>query len=38
VCSPDPKELNEWARGNLEFGLRNLRCQHCDPSSLDLTD
>ena len=37
VCSPDPKELNEWAVGNLGFGLRSQRCQHCDPSSLGLT-
>jgi hypothetical protein len=38
VCSPDPKELNEWAVGNLGYGLRTLRCQHCEPSSLGLTD
>jgi putative salt-induced outer membrane protein YdiY len=38
VCSPDPKALNEWAVGNLGYGLRNLRCQHCDPTSLGLTD
>jgi hypothetical protein len=38
VCSPDPKELNEWAVGNLGYGLRSLRCQHCEPSSLGLTD
>jgi hypothetical protein len=38
VCSPDPKELNEWAVANLGFGLRSLRCQHCDPASLGLTD
>ena len=38
VCSPDPKELNEWAVGNLGYGLRNVRCQHCDPTSLGLTD
>jgi hypothetical protein len=38
VCSPEPKELNEWAVGNLGYGLRNLRCQHCDPTSLRLTD
>jgi hypothetical protein len=38
VCSPDPKELNEWARANLELGLRGLRCQHCEPGSLGLTD
>jgi hypothetical protein len=35
VCSPDPKELNGWAVGNLGYGLR---CQHCEPSSLELTD
>ena len=38
VCSPDPKELNEWAFGNLGYGLRSLRCQHCEPNSLGLTD
>jgi phage FluMu protein Com len=38
VCSPDPKELNEWAVGNLGYGLRSLRCQHCNPSSLGLTE
>jgi hypothetical protein len=38
VCSPEPKQLNEWAVGNLGYGLRNLRCQHCEPSSLGLTD
>jgi len=38
VCSPNPKELNEWAAGNLGYGLRSLRCQHCEPSSLQLTD
>ena len=38
VCSPDPKELNEWAVANLGYGLRSLRCQHCEPSSLGLTD
>ena len=38
VCSPEPKELNEWAVGNLGYGLRGLRCQHCEPSSLGLTD
>lgn len=38
VCSPDPKELNEWALGNLGYGLRNVRCQHCEPTSLGLTD
>ena len=38
LCSPDPKELNEWAVGNLGYGLRTLRCQHCEPSSLALTD
>jgi hypothetical protein len=38
VCSPDPKELNEWAFGNLGYGLRSLRCQHCEPTSLGLTD
>ena len=38
VCSPDPKELNEWAVGNLGYGLRSLRCQHCAPTSLGLTD
>ncbi len=38
VCSPDPKELNEWAVGNLGYGLRSFRCQHCEPSSLGLTD
>ena len=38
VCSPDPKELNEWAVGNLGYGHKNLRCQHCEPSSLGLTD
>jgi hypothetical protein len=38
VCSPEPKELNEWAVGNLGYGLRSLRCQHCEPSSLGLTD
>jgi hypothetical protein len=38
VCSPDPKALNEWAVGNLGYGLRNLRCQRCDPTSLGLTD
>ncbi len=38
VCSPDPKELNEWAVGNLGYGLRSLRCQHCEPTSLGLTD
>ena len=38
VCSPDPKELNEWARGNLGYGLRALRCQHCEPTSLGLTE
>ena len=24
VCSPEPKELNEWAVGNLGYGLRSL--------------
>jgi hypothetical protein len=38
VCSPEPKELNEWAVANLGYGLRSLRCQHCDPTSLGLTD
>ena len=38
VCSPEPKELNEWAVANLGYGLRNQRCQHCDPSSLGLID
>jgi hypothetical protein len=38
VCSPDPKELNEWAVANLGYGLRGQRCQHCDPTSLGLTD
>ena len=38
VCSPDPRELNEWALGNLGYGLRSLRCHHCEPSSLRLTD
>ena len=38
VCSPDPKELDQWARANLTLGLRSLRCQHCDPTSLGLTD
>ena len=38
VCSPEPKELNEWAVANLGYGLRSQRCQHCDPSSLGLTD
>ena len=38
VCSPDPKELNEWAVGNLGYGLRSLRCQPCEPTSLGLTD
>jgi hypothetical protein len=38
VCSPDPKELNEWAVGNLGYGLRSLRCQHCEPTSLGLTE
>ena len=38
VCSPEPKELNEWAIANFGYGLRNQRCQHCDPSSLGLTD
>ncbi len=38
VCSPDPKELNEWAVGNLGHGLRSFRCQHCAPTSLELSD
>ena len=38
VCSPEPKELDEWAVANLGYGLRNQRCQHCDPSSLGLID
>ncbi len=38
VCSTDPKQLNEWAVGNLGFGLRNFRGQHREPSSLGLTD
>jgi len=38
VCSTDPKQLNEWAVGNLGYGLRSFRCQHCEPSSLGLTD
>jgi hypothetical protein len=38
VCSPDAKELNEWAVTNLGYGLRGQRCQHCDPTSLELTD
>jgi len=38
VCSPDPKELDQWAVANIGFGLRSVRCQHCDPSSLGLTD
>jgi hypothetical protein len=38
VCSPDPKELNEWAVGNLGYGLRNLRCPHREPTSLGLTN
>jgi hypothetical protein len=38
VCSPDPKELNDWAVGNLGYGLCGLRCQHCEPSSLGLTE
>jgi hypothetical protein len=38
VCSPEPKELNEWAVANLGYGLRSQRCQHCDPNSLGLID
>jgi hypothetical protein len=38
VCSPDPKEPSEWAVGNLGYGRRSLRCQHCEPTSLGLTD
>ena len=38
VCSPDPKELDQWAVANLGHGLWTLRCQHCDPTSLGLTD
>lgn len=38
ICSPDPKELNEWARANVGYGLRSQRCQHCQPTSLRLTD
>src|SRR5205085_1362138 len=38
VCSPEPKELDEWAVANLGYGLRSLRCQHCEPSSLGLTN
>jgi hypothetical protein len=28
ICSPDAKELNEWAVGNLGYGLRTFRCEH----------
>ena len=38
VCSPDPKELNEWALGNLGYGLRSCRCHQCEPISLGLSD
>jgi hypothetical protein len=38
VCSPNPNELNDWALANLGYGLRSLRCQHCEPTSLGLTD
>lgn len=38
LCSPDPKELNEWARANLGYGLRRRCCQHCEPTTLGLTD
>ena len=38
VCSPDPKELNEWAVGNLGYGLRSCRCHQCEPISLGLSD
>jgi len=37
VRSWNPRELDEWAQGNLGFGLRNLRCRHCNPSELGLT-
>ena len=38
VCSLDPKELNEWAVGNLGYGLRSCRCHQCEPISLGLSD
>jgi hypothetical protein len=38
VCSPDPRGLDQWAVANLKFGLRGLRCQHCEPTSPGLSD
>ncbi len=38
VGSADPKELDQWAVANLSYGLRSLRCQHREPTSLGLTD
>jgi hypothetical protein len=38
ICSADPKKLNEWARAHLGYGLRSQRCQHCEPTSLGLTE
>ena len=34
VCSWDPRELDRWAWTTYGQGLRDLRCQHCEPSDL----
>ena len=38
VCSPEPKELNEWAVGNLGYGLRSLVASTASRPSLGLID
>ncbi len=37
LCSTHGPELDEWAQHALGSGLRQLRCKHCNPSSLGLT-
>jgi hypothetical protein len=37
ACSASPGELDAWYRERYGLGLRELRCQHCEPSSLGLT-
>ena len=39
VCSPEAKELNEWAVANLGYGLRSQRCSTATRARLgSLTD
>jgi hypothetical protein len=37
ACSTDRAELDEWHRGTFGEGLREWRCQVCQPSTLGLT-